>query len=69
MQETNVLLKMTIEKNRKIKEVIARFLGHEPTWKERKMFNIMNSLGESSIYYKGKLIGHIHYETKDDPVI
>ena len=44
-----------------IKEVITNFLGHEPSPEEKKQFNIMHSLGESNIYYKGVLIGHVAY--------
>lgn len=66
MSEENILLKMTREKNRMIKEVITNFLGHEPSGEEKKLFNLMHRLGESNIYYKGELIGHVVYQTEDD---
>jgi len=69
MPEANILLQMTIEKSRLIEEVIVRFLGHAPNWKERKTFRIMNQLQESSVYHKGECIGVIRCETVDDPVI
>ena len=68
MPESNILMKMTIEKNRLIKEAIVKFLGHEPTKEERKNFNIMHSLNESNIYYKGMWIGDIKNDTTDDSV-
>jgi len=61
MSEKNILMKMSIEKKKMIKEVITNFLGHEPSPEEKKQFNIMHSLGESNIYYKGVLIGHVAY--------
>jgi len=61
----NVLLKMTIEKARLINEMIAKFLGHEPSKEERKQFNIMNRLGESIIYFNGDFIGTVRYEADD----
>lgn len=69
MSQKNVLLKMTMEKNRMINELITNFLGHEPTEEERKEFKIMNQLGESIIYYQGELIGTVRYKADDGPVI
>jgi len=61
----NVLLKMTIEKARLINEMIANFLGHQPTEEEKRQFNIMNRLGESIIYFNGDLIGTVKYKADD----
>ena len=61
----NVLLKMTIEKARLINELIAGFLGHEPSEEEKKQFNIMNRLGESIIYFNGEFIGTVKYKADD----
>ena len=58
-------MKMTLEKNRLIKERIASFLGHEPSKEERKEFKVMHSLAESEIYHKGKLIGNIRFDTDE----
>lgn len=66
MSEKNILLKMTLEKNRMIKEVISNFLGHEPTAEEKKDFKVMHSLGESNIYFRGELIGHVTYQKEED---
>lgn len=65
MTKSNILLEMTMEKNRKIREVISIFLGHEPSLEEKKLFNIMHSLGESNIYFRGKFIGRINYPTDE----
>ena len=62
-------MKMTLEKNRLIREVIFDFLGHEPDKEERKQFNIMHSLGESNIYFKGQFIGTVRYEADDEEAI
>ena len=62
----NILLKKTEEKNRLINEVILNFLGHAPSRLERKAFTFMHRLGESSIYYQGKLIDIVRYEARDD---
>jgi hypothetical protein len=69
MSEGNILLKLTVEKNRKIKEAIQQFLGHTPTPEERKQFNIMHSLGESIIYFKGSWVGTIRFDAVDDTFI
>lgn len=69
MSEKNILMKMSIEKNRLINEVIMNFLGHIPGKEERKKFNIMHSLGESKIYYKGKLLRTVRYETHDETAV
>lgn len=69
MSDANILLKMTMEKTRLIEEMIVQFLGYKPTWKERKTFSIMNKLGESSIYYKGKYIGTVKYDPMEETVI
>ncbi|MFL5773645.1 MAG: hypothetical protein ACJ75F_10835 [Flavisolibacter sp.] len=66
MSEKNILLKMTLEKNRMIKEVISNFLGHEPTGEEKKEFKVMHGLGESNIYFKGELIGHVSFQSESD---
>jgi hypothetical protein len=65
MTEKNVLLKMTIEKARMIHELITKFLGHEPSWSEKKQFHVMSRLGESIIYHKGHLVGSVKYEVDD----
>ena len=69
MSDANILLKMTMEKTRLIEEMIVQFLGYKPTWKERKTFSIMNKLGESSIYYKGKYIGTVRYDPMEETII
>jgi hypothetical protein len=69
MSEKNVLLKMTMEKNRMINELITKFLGHEPSKEEKKEFKIMNRLGESIIYFKGELVGHVKYETDEGIIL
>ena len=66
MSEQNILMRMTMEKNRLIKEMITRFLGHEPSGAEKKQFNIMHTLGECNIYFKGDLIGHVAFDTEDE---
>jgi hypothetical protein len=60
---------MTMEKNRKINELITEFLGHEPDEAERKEFRIMNQLGESIIYHHGELVGTVKYKTDEGPII
>lgn len=62
-------MKMTIEKNRMINELIVKFLGHEPSEAERKEFRIMNQLGESIIYYQGELVGIVRYKEDDGLII
>jgi len=69
MTEKNVLLKMTMEKARMINELITKFLGHEPSRDEKKQFHIMSRLGESIIYYKGRLVGTVEYNVDDGLVI
>ena len=69
MPEANILMQMTIEKSRLIEEVIVGFLGHSPSWKERKTFRIMNQLHESSIYHKGELVGTVNYAAVEDVII
>lgn len=69
MPHKNVLMKMTMEKNRMINELIKKFLGHEPNAEEKKQFNIMNRLGESIIYYKGELVGTVKYSADEDPIL
>lgn len=69
MSEKNVLLKMTIEKARMIHELITAFLGHEPTKEEKKQFHILNSLGESIVYYRGDLVGTVRYQVDDGLVM
>ena len=68
MSEANVLLQMAVEKARLIEEMITKFLGYKPTWKERKTFCILNRLGESSIYRKGEYIGTVTYPMTDDTI-
>ena len=68
MSEANVLLQMAVEKARLIEEMITKFLGYKPTWKERKTFSILNRLGESSIYRKGEYIGTVTYPMTDDTI-
>lgn len=69
MSDNHILLKMALEKSRMIEEVITHFLGHKPSWKERRLFSVMHSLEESSIYHKGECIGTVRFETVDDLVI
>lgn len=69
MSNKNVLMKMTMEKNRMIDELIERFLGHKPNAEEKKQFNIMNRLGESIIYFKGELVGTVKYSADEDPIL
>lgn len=69
MSEKNILLKMTMEKNRLIHELISTFLGHAPNKEEKKQFSILNSLGESIIYYKGELVGTIRYQTDEGAIL
>ncbi|MGZ3839597.1 MAG: hypothetical protein ACXVMS_10510 [Flavisolibacter sp.] len=69
MSEANVLLQMTIKKSRLIEDVIVRFLGHIPSWKERKTFRIMNQLHESSIYFKGELIGTVICDAVEEIIV
>ena len=69
MSEKNVLLKMTMEKNRMINELITQFLGHEPSKEEKREFKIMNRLGESIIYFKGELVGNVKYETDEGLIL
>jgi hypothetical protein len=69
MSESNILLKITLEKKRMIKEAIEDFLGHQPSVEEKKAFKIMNSLSESAIYHKGKFIGKVRFDTDEGPVI
>lgn len=69
MSEKNVLLLMTIEKNRMISELITSFLGHEPSSQEKKQFRIMNNLGESIVYHNGSVIGTVRYNAEDDNII
>ena len=69
MSEKNNLLKMTMEKNRLIQELISTFLGHAPNNEEKKQFNILNCLGESIIYYKGELIGSVKYQTDEGAIL
>jgi hypothetical protein len=69
MSEKNILLKMSLEKNRMVKEMIEKFLGHEPSSEERKAFKIMQSLGESTIYYQGVVIGTVQHLQDDEPFI
>lgn len=57
---------MTIEKNRKISELIKGFLGHEPNSQEKKQFRIMNRLGESIVYHNGVMVGTVRYSAEDD---
>lgn len=62
---TNILMKMALEKKRIVKEFINNFLGHEPSKEERKQFTIMHSLDESKIYFKGSFIGDLIFNTND----
>lgn len=68
MTRDNILMKITLEKNRMINEVITNFLGHKPTKEDKKQFNIINQLGESIIYYKGELICSIRYQAVEDNI-
>ena len=52
-----------------INDLIAKFLGHEPTEAERKEFRIMNQLGESVIYYQGELVGTVRYKPDEGPIL
>lgn len=69
MSEANVLLQMTIKKSRLIEDVIIGFLGHIPSWKERKTFRIINMLHESSVYYKNELVGTVSWGAVEEVVI
>lgn len=69
MSEKNILVKMTMEKNRLVHELISTFLGHTPNVEEKKQFSILNSLGESIIYYKGELVGTIKYQTDEGAIL
>lgn len=64
MSEKNVLLRMTLEKLQLIHQLITEFLGHDPSTEEKKDFKIMHQLGQSLVYYQGKLIGFV----KNEPV-
>jgi len=68
MSEINVLMLMTLEKTRRIEEVITNFLGHKPSWQERKAFSILNKLDESSIYHKGEHLATVTCANIDDPI-
>lgn len=65
MSEGNILLKMTAEKDRRIREFVVRFLGHEPAREERKLFTFIHTLGLSKIYFKGQLVEVLKYDTTD----
>ena len=69
MSEKNILLRMTMEKNRLINELILNFLGHTPDIEEKKYFNILNRLGESIVYYKGELVGSVRYQTDEGIIL
>jgi hypothetical protein len=69
MSDANILMKMTIEKARLIEEMIVQFLGYKPTWRERKTFSVMNKLGESSVYHRGKYIGTVRYDPIEETII
>ncbi|HJW17092.1 MAG TPA: hypothetical protein VJ499_08225 [Flavisolibacter sp.] len=69
MSDANILLQMTLERTRLIEERIVQFLGHRPSWKERKAFRILNRLGESTIYHQNQLVGTVYYQPIDDPII
>ncbi len=69
MSDSNILMKMTMEKSRLIEEMIIQFLGYKPSWKERKAFSILNKLDESSVYYKGKYVGTVKYQPAEETVI
>ena len=60
---------MAMEKNRLIHELISTFLGHAPNIEEKRQFSILNSLGESIIYYKGELVGTIKYQTDEGAIL
>jgi hypothetical protein len=65
MSEEHILMKMTAEKNKRLKEFVIRFIGHEPSKEERKEFTFIHTLGESKIYYKRKLVEVLKYDTTD----
>lgn len=69
MSEKNILLRMTMEKNRLIHELISNFLGHTPDTEEKKYFSILNRLGESIVYYKGELVGTVRYQTDEGAIL
>lgn len=69
MSSKNVLMKMTMEKNRMINEVIEKFLGHEPNAEEKKQFKIINTLSESICYHKGEFIGIVKYQADEGPIL
>jgi hypothetical protein len=69
MSDANILLQMTLERTRLIEERIVQFLGHVPSWKERKTFRILNRLGESTIYYEKQLVGTVYFQPVDDLII
>ena len=69
MSDANVLLEMTIQKAKLIEQMIIQFLGHPPSWNERKAFKVMNRLGESTIYHKGEFVGIVTYLPMNDLAI
>jgi hypothetical protein len=66
MEDSNILLKMAEEKQRKIRAAMVSFLGYEPSEINRKYFRVMHRLGESSVYYQDLLIATIKNEVVDD---
>jgi hypothetical protein len=65
MTADNILDELSNERSRMIKQFMANFLGHEPTREEKRHFVCMHSLTETSIYYKGKLLGKLEYSGFD----
>ena len=63
--EDHILMKLTAEKNRRISEFIKGFLGHTPSPEEKKQFTLVHSLGESRIYFRGRLVAHLKYDIHD----
>ena len=69
MAGDNILLEMSVEKTRLVRELMIKVLGHEPSNDEKKDFTIMHNLYESLIYYKGELIGTLQFQTVDNSAI
>jgi hypothetical protein len=63
--EDNILIRLTSEKTKWVREFLRDFLGHEPSSEERKLFTIMHGLSESRVYYKGRLVANVEFEVSD----
>jgi len=68
MNEDHILIRMAAEKNEKVRAFVLDFLGHEPQKEEKKQFTFVHTLGESKVYYKGRLVETLHYNTVDNTV-